>query len=133
MYDYYISSHAEEIIMEQELKELLDSLKEYLPKLIVACDNVAEEIKFGDKEKGYATLADIFEGLSWVYEAFDSIARAVPEKVNEFNWLRETGYLGELERALTVQDEVLLADLIVYEVREAMVEAQKTVDMLYDK
>lgn len=116
--------------MEQELKELLGSIKEYLPKLIMACENVAEEIKFGDKEKGYTTLVSIVEGLSWVYEAFDAIARAVPERINKFNWLGDIGYLSELERALVIQDDVLVADLLIYEVREAMIKAQKIVDMV---
>ncbi|CAM3514062.1 hypothetical protein AB1399_07830 [Hydrogenibacillus schlegelii] len=119
--------------MEQELKALLGSLKDYLPRLIAACDTVAEEIKFGDKEKGYATLAAVFDGLSWVYDALGAVARAVPEEVAELNWPREAGYLGQLEQALVDRDDVMVADVIVYEVREAMVEAQTAVHMLYKR
>lgn len=119
--------------MEQELKALLGSLKDYLPKLIDACESIADEIKFGDREKGYTTLAAAIEGLEWVYDAFDAVARAVPEEVAWLNWPREAGYLGQLERALADRDDVMVADVIVYEVREAMVEAQSAVDALYKK
>lgn len=119
--------------MEQELKALLGSLKDYLPKLIAACDTVAEEIKFGDKEKGYATLAAVFDGLSWVYDALGAVARAVPEEVAELNWPREVGFLGQLEQALVDRDDVLVADIIYYEVREVMARVQSAVDALIKK
>lgn len=106
--------------MDQLIIETIESMENYLPKLIKALEEMAEHFQNGAQNEAIHQLPTAFEGIEWI--------------VSAINGLRNNGYfidlevltlnkfLIEVEDALKNQDYILLADLLEYEIKPILEE-----------
>lgn len=99
--------------MEVIITETLDTLKEYIPKLVMASENIAENLQGGDHYEAMQQLPHYFEGIEWVVSALKGIGNNGIDFEIDTSSLNE--YLIEVEEAIKHQDYILLADLLEYE------------------
>lgn len=100
--------------MKYIVKETIDSLKEYLPRLMAASNELAEFFQSGKQLSAINQLPNFLEGLQWVMSAFAGIQKN--GYFIEVNAVELNKYLIEMEEALTFQDYVLISDLLEYEI-----------------
>ncbi|OIJ22370.1 hypothetical protein BKP45_06970 [Anaerobacillus alkalidiazotrophicus] len=100
--------------MEINIKEILETLKEYLPKLVGASEEIASQLQSGKDVEAIELLQQFLEGLNWVVSVFIHLKKIGydlglnSEQLNEF--------LIQIEKALISKDNVLIADLFEYEI-----------------
>jgi hypothetical protein len=99
--------------MEEIITETLDTLKEYIPKLVRASESIAENLQGGDHYEAMQQLPYYFEGIEWVVSALNGISKNRIKFEIESSSLNE--HLIEAEEAIKNQDYILLADLLEYE------------------
>lgn len=119
----------------QLINESLISIEDYVKKAIPLINNIAEEFYQGPKENTWSMLTDLFEGIQWIIQSltqidsFESsndivsdyqIWNEYVQEVTKFNDI-----IFELENAILNKDNVVIGDMLLYEVMpifEAMVE-----------
>jgi hypothetical protein len=101
-------------MVEEIVVETLESLKGYLPKMILGCQNTAENLQRGNEAAALQLVPDIVEGLEWLLQAISGVKANGQLQELEFSTL--TQHFQELVSALEVGDYVLLADLLDYEI-----------------
>ncbi|PAE19811.1 hypothetical protein CHH80_14835 [Bacillus sp. 7504-2] len=99
--------------MEAIITETLDTLKEYIPRLVRASESIAENLQGGDQYEAMQQLPHYFEGIEWVVSALNGIGKNGVDIDIETSSLND--FLKEAEEAITHQDYILLADLLEYE------------------
>jgi|GEM_PF-2203460 len=103
----------------QIIAETKESLTEYIPKLIAACDQISEMAQ--NNESGWVDLLDqFFEGTSWVIQAVSGIRRLeshtyVNAPVDEVMQL-----LQQLTEALEQKDMVAVCDILQFEIKQGL-------------
>lgn len=100
--------------MKSLIEETLESLNEYLPKLIEGCKEVSRDLQTGNEAAALDKLPLVLEGLEWVTEAIGGIknnGRSI--NVDEKALIP---FLLDMEGALEIGDYVLVADLFEYEI-----------------
>lgn len=108
--------------MREQLSELLESLENYMPKLINASSFMAENIQTGNEGKAFTILQDYIDGMMWFTEAvgaIKSVNSLYLEKIDLDEWNRK---LLDMQQALENQDYVLFADILEYEIKQILQE-----------
>ncbi|MBO8159607.1 hypothetical protein [Thermosyntropha sp.] len=113
--------------MKKELLELLESLENYVPKLINASSDMAENIQSGNEGKAFLILKDYIEGIMWTVEAIDTIKSLGSQYLTEIELELLNDKLKCFEEAMLNQDYVLLADILEYEIKEVLSDYLNTI------
>lgn len=100
--------------MEALIVETINSIKDYMPKLIVGCNNTIENLQRGNEAVALQALPGIVEGLEWVLEAISGL-KAIGQ-LKEVQLVELTKHFQDLVSSLELNDYVLLADILDYEV-----------------
>ncbi len=105
---------------EQLIYESVESLKEYLPKLIQGIEKVLEYIEVKDEKEAFTLLVQVIEGLQWSFEVailtaptFDRLGMIVDQE-------HILNILNELVSAIQNRDLILMSDLLEYEILEVL-------------
>lgn len=101
--------------MEKLVDDTIKSIIDYLPKVVVSCDNIATLFYQENEEEALEIWSLMLEGIEWITQAFHNI-----EKLG-FSLAINSGelnpYLLEIETALETRDLILAADLIKFEIK----------------
>lgn len=100
--------------MDTLIEDTLNSIKGYMPKLIFGCNNAIENLQVGNEAVALQTLPAIVEGLEWILEAISGL-QAIGQ-LNEIEIVALTKHFQDLVSALELNDYVLLADVLEYEI-----------------
>jgi len=101
--------------MDELIKETIDSYNEYLLKLPLGCQKIADDIRTDNLSEALKGILEFSEGAGWLIDANvllerNSISNALNvEKINEF--------LNEVNTGLEIHDFVLVADMFEYEIK----------------
>ena len=107
---------------DQLILETLDEIDSYLPRLKKGCLDAAELYRNGQIEKGNQKYQLILDGLSWYTNSIFNIVNLLDnndfkEQVN-YNLLSLNEFLDELKTAQENEDNILIADILEYEIIE---------------
>ena len=115
-----------------ENKELITNniafLKDYLPKLINAIEEVVEYLITNNETDAFNLITDIIEGMEWTMRSIHSLQNLnyiediTPNEVNKI--------LEEITQAFQKKDLVLLSDLFQYELIEILLAWNEKLDMI---
>ena len=106
--------------MKQQLNDLLNSLLDYLPKLITATDDISEKLETGADSDPFSLFKAYFDGIGWVLEAIKAIQAADEMYLSSFSLEDLNGKLTDMEESMANQDYVMLSDILQYEIKEAL-------------
>lgn len=104
--------------MKAKLLDILETMNTYIPKLINATDEISEKIDAGDQVNAFNILNDYIEGLAWVIDAINAIQSVDGSYLKEVKVTDLNEKLLEMEEALKNKDNILLSDLLQYEIKE---------------
>ncbi|WP_456273260.1 hypothetical protein [Bacillus sp. AK031] len=93
--------------------ETIKSIKEYIPKMVNGCKQTVEDLQEGNEANALQLVPHIIEGLDWIVQALAGIQKNGLLLNIDFNELNS--HLGEMLSSLEINDYVLLADIIDYE------------------
>ncbi|WP_096202434.1 hypothetical protein [Bacillus sp. FJAT-45350] len=98
---------------EKLMVETLESLREYNTKLISGIKGFSNKLENGQREEAFSLLPQIVEGLDWVTKAIELTLDKQQFKINieVFN-----EGLNEMAEAIENNDEILLTDILSYEI-----------------
>lgn len=97
--------------MNQQQREVVGTLKEYVPNLLKGVLGLIEKINKNQLNETISTASDIVEGLQWVVEALKlTMGEAVLDE-ERFNEL-----IREILMSYKSGDNILSKDLFKYEV-----------------
>jgi hypothetical protein len=99
--------------MKEIVAETLESLNEYIPKLVLACQNTVESLQGGNEATALQMLPPIIEGLEWVLDAVSGEQNN--GQLFSIDLKTLTKHFQEMVPAMEMGDYVLLADLLDYE------------------
>lgn len=131
---------------EQHLETMAASLQnmhDYLIRVEKGCDQIALAFQTGSPGNGLEMIVQVIEGLTYLL----SLAKSAETlfKMDLAQIFINTGYsgamlVGELNRvcgaisqAAEAKDYSLLGDLVEYDMRETVVQAQKMIEAMYQK
>ncbi|MCM3663587.1 hypothetical protein M3204_04180 [Mesobacillus subterraneus] len=98
---------------QQLIQETLDSLQEFLPKIADTCLLVADQLRKDNESEAFHHIKEFIEAIDWSTQAVVGIKNlgyslnVDTQEINE--------HLREVEDGLSVNDQVLIADLFEYE------------------
>jgi uncharacterized protein Yka (UPF0111/DUF47 family) len=98
---------------QQLIHETLDSLQEFLPKIADTCLLIADQLRKDNESEAFQQIKEFIEAIDWSTQAIVGIRNlgyslnVDTQEINE--------HLREVEEGLTVNDQVLIADLFEYE------------------
>lgn len=96
--------------------ETLDSMKDYVPKLVLVSEKIAHDIQ--THQEGWTeTLVAYLEGIDWLIMAINGIHRLDRHLLEKWDIDRLVPLLEQMREALEQQDFVLLCDLLQYEMQ----------------
>lgn len=96
--------------------ETLESMKDYVPKLIVASEKIAHDIQSHDG--GWSdTLVAYLEGIAWLTMAINGIQQLNQEILAGWDINVLVPLLDQMKSALEQQDFVSLCDLLQFEMQ----------------
>ncbi|PWK16180.1 hypothetical protein [Tumebacillus permanentifrigoris] len=98
------------------VRETKESLADYLPNLIAACDQVAEKFQTG-QEDWVELFQAVLEGINWVTGAVQGIRNVESTTLLGLELERVIELLQEVQAAMTNRDYVLFCDLLQYELK----------------
>ncbi|GAA4718722.1 hypothetical protein [Brevibacillus fulvus] len=102
--------------MAQEIvQETLDSIKEYLPKLIRASHMIAEDIQ-SNQGTWVDTLMQYIEGMNWLIQAINGIQKVDEDALSNWELASLSAIFHQMNEALEQEDFVMLSDLLQYEI-----------------
>jgi hypothetical protein len=109
------------------IKEIVVDLKDYLPKLIRACDSIAELLYGEMQQEEWSHFGQLMEGIQWVSqsvlairshgERYDGLVPIQPAVVSFVAVIEKQ--IQELEAAMQHNDYTAVGDLIKYEMSES--------------
>lgn len=104
-------------------KDIIDSIYEYVNRSIPEIEKLSNDMYKGTSPEVWARFGQLVEGVQWLSQSgsfFSNVDDSLKENENEllvdhslFIFERE---MGELEEALEQQDNVLLGDILRYEI-----------------
>lgn len=100
--------------MDNIVNETIESLRDYIPKLISAGQELVNNLQSGNEAKAFSAMPQIIEGLEWAFQAVEGIKKL--GKAREIELTDVNSKFNEVINALEVKDYVLLADLFEYEI-----------------
>lgn len=137
IYDDFINYFSEHIAEIEEVevvavatiklvKDTISSTEQYLAGAIPQVNALAEEFYQQPGEKTWMKLIDLFEGIQWIIETVVKIdgVRDLNSMVTDYGIWNEyvqavselTKVIQELEAAMISKDNVLIGDLLLYEI-----------------
>jgi len=101
--------------------DTIETMREYLPKLITASETIAEDIQ--SHEGGWLeTLIAYLEGLGWVTMAISGIQQLDQEIIKNMSVDALAPLLEKMKDALERSDYVAVCDLLQYELQPLLKE-----------
>ena len=133
-FEYYIEDNIQNIkeikVGLLTLKELVNdnilTIKEYLDRAIPAIKELSDQFYREPNVGDWQDIANLFEGIGWILETYQSIDclenlndivssyETWNEYVKEVRFLNDQ--LGELQDAMENSDNILIGDLLSYEI-----------------
>jgi len=103
--------------MEQDLIiETLESIRDYVPKLVAASEQLAQDIQ--SHEGGWVdTFVAYLEGMGWLTAAINGVQQLDQEVFPNWNLYVLAPLIEQLGAALEQQDFVTLCDLLQFEIQ----------------
>lgn len=146
-YDYFLKNietiQRVEIVAEDLgtlVKETLRSTSEYLANAVFQTKPLADAFYQIPKQETWSNLADLLEGIGWLFETIENIDKIknLNQMLNNYeSWncyviaMRELiTVMPELEDAMNHKDQVLIGDLLYYEVFPVFEKAQQNLNNL---
>lgn len=110
------------------MRETLEQAEEYIPKLIVGINVIANELRTGmENETAASMLNDAIDGLEWINDAVNlTIDFWVNKDVIEADALKDP--LAMMAEAMQNRDHILLADVLDYEIKPVLENWLKTIN-----
>lgn len=100
--------------MEIQLNDIVESYNQYISKIPTGCTRIVELFHQDQSVEALNHIADLSEGIGWLVSAKNYLL------TNDINidWDEKEliDYLEEINKGLELQDYVLVADLIEYEI-----------------
>ncbi len=99
-----------------QLEDLVESTLSYVKKIPSGCIKIADFLREGSKEKAYSSITDFIEGIDWLTESLNILLQyqcVIYIEIEQLNQL-----LKEINDALQMKNDILLADLFEYEVAD---------------
>lgn len=99
---------------QQLIHETLDSLREFLPKIADTCLLITDQLRKDNESEAFHNIKEFIEAIEWSIQAIVGIRNlgyslnVDTQEINE--------HLREVEEGLTINDQVLIADLFEYEI-----------------
>lgn len=147
-FDSYIIDNIEDIkkveVVALSLAEMINesfkSAKQYSRNAIPLINKIAEEFYQKPDENTWSQLTDLFEGIQWIIqslteinsiESSDEIVKGYEvwdeyvQEVSKFNDI-----IFELENAVLNKDNVLIGDMLLYEITPVFEAVVKILDVL---
>lgn len=130
-FEDYLSVHFHsveviEIIMRTQetfIGEVLETTHDYLVQTIPRLEALADDFYKSPTAENWNHLAQLTDSISWIFETVDLINQRNELYLDQGKW---TEYLGNIQslkeimnnlyNAMEVDDKVLIADLILYEI-----------------
>lgn len=104
--------------MEKILKETIESLEDYLPRIIKGSKEISYNLTGGNEASAISAMPEYVEGIQWIYEALAGIQNS--GFLREINLLALQTHFKEVVESLEIGDHVLLADILEYEITPIM-------------
>ncbi|MFJ7970427.1 hypothetical protein [Psychrobacillus sp. NPDC096389] len=101
--------------MNEALHEVIVSYNEYIKKVPVGCQKIADDLRENQITNGLKRIMDFSEGVAWLTEAselFHKNSLTVYLKTNKIH-----DFLELINHGLEIQDYVLVADMFEYEIQ----------------
>lgn len=96
---------------EQIVTEIINSLKDYLPRFIQGITNLVEYLRKNELDKAHEILVMIPEGLEWIYDA----VRLTSDVFDFGGNINLAEISNSINEAIENKDYNLLADVLEYE------------------
>lgn len=97
-----------------EVNEVLESYENYLTNISSGILKLAEYFRDDQLEKGLKGILDFSEGLTWLTLSNEFLVDNNKVKKEDFSSIVE--YLEEINTGLELQDYILVADILEYEI-----------------
>ncbi|MBU5440991.1 hypothetical protein [Paenibacillus sp. MSJ-34] len=113
------------VTQREAMKESLQELQNYLPKLIKATDSIAELYYEEVTEQTWDLFTQLVEGMNWVYQAIDLCVKdmeQLDERLSLCNQLKQilrdlSIQFPAINDALETQDYISVGDVLKYELK----------------
>lgn len=106
--------------------ETIKSTYEYTENAIPLINKLAEEFYHQPNQKTWMQLTDLFEGIQWIIQSLTQIdsIKELNDIINDYGiwneYVQEVSKLNniipELETAIINEDNILIGDILMYEV-----------------
>ncbi|UNL84781.1 hypothetical protein [Priestia koreensis] len=114
--------------LETLIKDNVDFLKDYLPKITYFIDLLVDFLAKNQESEAFEILPQIIEGLSWSIKSMSSLERV--GEIENIEIEKLNGFLNEIRGAMETNDYVLVSDLFEYEITPIV---QQWIEMLKEK
>ncbi|HZG15374.1 MAG TPA: hypothetical protein VE710_10165 [Candidatus Bathyarchaeia archaeon] len=113
--------------MSKELiLETMESIKEYLPKLIVASETISRDIQ--TNQGGWLdTMLAYLEGIEWLTTAITGIKQLDQEILAGIDIQDLVPSIGQINQALGTSDYVALCDTLLYELQPLLISYEEEI------
>lgn len=133
-FDSYIIENIESIrkvevvamTVVEMVNELFLSIEKYSKNAIPIITKLSEEFYQKPKESTWSQLTDLFEGIQWIIQSITQIntIESSSDIVSDFEVWNEyvqemsklNGIVSEFENAIVNNDNILLGDMLLYEI-----------------
>ncbi len=146
-YDYFQKNidgiETVEIVVEdltQLIGETLRSTSDYLSNAIFQLEPLADAFYKSPEQETWKNLADLIEGITWIMDTVENIDKIknLDQILADYKIWNNYVYavreliaaMPGLDEAMTNQDQVLIGDLLIYEVLPVFTKAQETLNAL---
>lgn len=100
--------------MKDQVYELIDSYNEYLGRIPNGINQIVEFLRDGNTEDAIEQIIQLIEGIQWLNDV-NAIFQRFGYKT-QFDYDILNGYLNSINEGLQIQDYILVADLLEYEI-----------------
>lgn len=101
--------------MNELTLETQEQYYEYISKIGKGCQNIADKIREGNMEIAINSIIELSEGLTWLLAVEDYMLNN--QYKIESSTIKASEFLNDINNALELQDYVLVADLLEYEIK----------------
>ncbi len=133
-FDSYIIENIEDIIkievaafsLQEMVKESIISNEKYVKNAIPIISKLSEEFYQKPKESTWSQLTDLFEGIQWIIQSITQInsIESSSDIVSDYGVWNEyvqemsklNGIVSEFENAIVNNDNILIGDMLLYEI-----------------
>jgi len=147
-FDSYIIENIEDIIkievaafsLQEMVKESIISNEKYVKNAIPIISKLSEEFYQKPKESTWSQLTDLFEGIQWIIQSITQInsIESSSDIVSDYGVWNEyvqemsklNGIVSELEGAIVNNDNILIGDMLLYEIIPVFETMVKKLDLL---